>query len=122
MSLSETQEIMQVLQEIMALLDNVEFKTAKLNDDLPQTKDALITFSQLERVALRFLTISRRMGLSDNVMQATQRLSQLIIMIRMAQMSYRMLSMTTPYGVIMGIAGGVLTTFAVSDIMMEISE
>lgn len=122
MSLSETQEIMSVLQELMDLLNNVEFKTKTLNAELPKTKEALITFSQLERVALRFLTISRRMGLSDNVMQATQRLSQLIIVIRMAQMSYRMLSMTTPYGVLMGIAGGVLTTFAVSDIMMEISE
>ena len=104
MSLSETQEIMSVLQEIMALLNNVEFKTQKINNDLPKTKESLASFRQLERVALRYLVLVRRMGVSEDIDNALSKIAELIVMINMLTMSFTMLQRGTPIGVLMGIA------------------
>jgi len=115
MSLAETQEIMQVLQEIMKLLDGVEVKTNKVNQDLPKTKESLATLKQIERVALRYLAITQKMGLPDALQNQIQVMSELLVTVRMLQMSYTMLTSTTPIGVLMGIAGLVMTGFSIYD-------
>ena len=104
MSLSETQEIMSVLQEIMALLNNVEFKTTKINNDLPKTKDSLATFQQLERVALRYIALARRMGVSEDIDNAIAKFAELIVVINMVYMSFNMLQRGTPIAVLSFIA------------------
>jgi hypothetical protein len=108
MSLSETQQIMQVLQEIMALLNGVEFKTEKINNDLPKTRESLDSFNQLERVALRYLAISRRMGLPDDINGGIQKLAGALVTLRMAMISTTYLMLGTPLGVAMGGAGLVM--------------
>jgi hypothetical protein len=106
---------MQVLQEIMALLNNVEFKTTKLNTELPQTKETMATFRELERVAVRYLAIARRMGLPENATHAIQILSQMVVVIAMVQMSSNMLMRSTPYGWVMGMAGLILSGLSAYD-------
>jgi hypothetical protein len=113
LSLGETQELMRTMQELMSLLNGVEAKTTKINSDLPQTKSSLATFSQLERVAIRYLAITRRMGLPDAVTQATQILSELLVLIRMTQMSYNMLMLSTPFGWAMGAAGLIMVGLSI---------
>jgi hypothetical protein len=80
---------MQVLQEIMALLNNVEFKTAKLTNDMPNTKESLTTFKQLERVALRYMALTRQMGLGEDANKVLETLSRIIITARMAQIAFQ---------------------------------
>lgn len=113
MSLAETQQIMQVLQEIMALLNNVTIKTEKIQRDLPITKDALSTFRQLERLTLRFLVLAKRMGLPEDLDKGITKVMELITAIRMLQMSMNMMMATNPFTVFIGIAGfaGSMLTF-----------
>ena len=117
MSLAETQEIMQVLQEIMALLNNVEFKTTKLERDTPMISRNLQNFRQLERIALRFLAITRQMGLPDDIEKATQALTRLIVIIRMAQMSLTALASTNPYTAVIGVLGLAATFMAAPSVL-----
>jgi hypothetical protein len=119
MSLAQTQELMRTMQELMTLLNGVEARTAKITSDMPQTKQSLATFSQLERVAVRYLALAKRMGLPDNVTQAVDVLSRLVVMARMAQMSFDMLMMGTPFGWAMGLAGLAMTTVSVVDFGMN---
>ena len=109
MSLAETQELMRTMQELMTLLGSVEAKTTKLNEAAPQTEKTLQTFKQLERVSLRYLAISRRMGLPDDAEKVIQVVTKLIIIIEMARMSLRLLAggvATTPGGIAIAIASG----------------
>jgi hypothetical protein len=113
MSLAETQELMRTMQQLMSLLNGVEAKTTQINSDLPRTKSSLATFNQLERVAIRYLAIARRMGLPDEATQVIQVLSELIVMIRMAQMSMNMLMIGTPFGWAMGAAGLIMVGLSI---------
>jgi hypothetical protein len=119
MSLAQTQELMATLKELTSLLSGVEAKTTKINSEMPQTKNSLATFSQLERVALRYLVISRKLGLPDSINNAMQQLSQLVVMVRMAQMSINMLMLGTPFGWAMGAAGLIMTGLSVTDFSMN---
>jgi hypothetical protein len=103
------------LKEIMALIDGVTIKTEKLNTESPQTQETLTTFREIERVSLRYLALARRMGLPENVDNAAQTLAELLVLIRMVQMSYNMLSKTTPIGILMGIAGFAMTGLSLYD-------
>lgn len=117
MSFGETRQIMSDLQEIMALLNQTSIKSEKIIRDLPKTNEALITFRQLERIAIRYLAIVNRMGLPDDAQKQIQILTKIIVTVRMAQMSYNMLLAGTPYGLLMSIAGFAMTGFAMYDAM-----
>jgi hypothetical protein len=117
MSLSQTQEIMMVCREIIELLNNAELKTTHLVKELPATKETLATFRELERVAIRYLAIVQRMGLNDNVQNQIRVLSQLIVILRMAHMSYTMLTRGTFIGTLMGLASLTMTAFSIYDVM-----
>jgi hypothetical protein len=116
MSLVETQQIMAMLQEIMQILDNVNVKTVKLESNLPKTKEALNTFVQAERLALRYLAVARRMGLPDNIQQATQIITSLVVMLRMLQMSASLIS-GGGIGSLIGIAGVIGVVLTANDMM-----
>lgn len=116
MSLAETQQIMQLCQEIIQLLNTAEIKTGKLIKDLPQTEKVLNNFRQLERVALRYLAIARRMGLPEDAEQAIRIFSQLIVVIRMTQMSLGMLA-GGPLGIAMGAAGLIMAGLSASSML-----
>ena len=112
------------LQEIMQLLGKATVKMEDAERKLPKAKESVATLQQLERVALRYLALARRMGLPDDVAKATEFFSRLIIMLRMAQMSYNMLMAGTGVGLLMGIAGMGMTAlsavdFAKTEFMMD---
>jgi hypothetical protein len=117
MSLSQTRELLSILIEINAILKNVTVKTKEIEQKTSVVKENLINFRELERVALRYLVLSRRIGLPEDAARATEMLSRIIILIRMAQMSYHALMLGTPVGFLMGIASIGLTSFATFDTM-----
>lgn len=104
MSFAETRQIMADLQEIMALLNTVTIKTERLNTDLPRTKETLVTFRELERLALRYLILARRLGLPEDVTNALTKVSQLIMAVRMLQTAIGMLELSNPYTFALGLA------------------
>ena len=110
MSLAETQELMRTMQELMDLLSDVETKTTELNNDLPRTKGTLATFKQLERVALRFLVVVRKMGLPQDYEKMLQSLSKILIMLNMIHMSFNMMQR--------GPLGGFMAIFSLTGIGM----
>lgn len=118
MSLAETQQIMVMLQEIVKILDGVDVKTVKINNDLPRTKEALSTFRTLERIALRYLAIARQLGLPDDVDRVINTLTRLIVIINMLKMSINMLYMSNPATMALGIAG-MATSIATLPSLME---
>jgi hypothetical protein len=115
-SLSETQEIMQVLQEIMALLNNVEFKTTKINSDLPKTKQSLATFTQLERIALRYIALTRTMGLPSDTDKAMSKIAELIVLINMLNIAAGMLT-RGPVGLILAIPSIAMTAMSLPNLL-----
>jgi hypothetical protein len=116
-SFGETRQIMADLQEIMEMLKQTSTTSEKVIRDLPKTNEALMTFRQLERIMLRYLAIANRMGLSEDAQKQIQILSKIIVTVRMLEMSMRMLSAGTPYGMLMSIAGFAMTGFAMYDAM-----
>jgi hypothetical protein len=117
LSFGETRQIMADLQEIMEMLKQTSTTSEKVIRDLPKTNEALMTFRQLERIMLRYLAIANRMGLSEDAQKQIQILSKIIVTVRMLEMSMRMLSAGTPYGMLMSIAGFAMTGFAMYDAM-----
>jgi hypothetical protein len=122
MSLSDTAQIYELLMQIDAVLNGINVKTEKVERQAPQLRENLATFRQLEQIALRYLIISRRMGLPENVQQATEQLTALIIIARQAQMTINLLMLGTPAGYLLGAAGLILTIFSASDFTMSIGE
>jgi hypothetical protein len=119
MSLAQTQELMRTMQELMTLLNGVETKTAKITADMPQTKQTLAPFGQLERVAVRYLALAKRMGLPEDATRAIDMLSRLVVMARMARISINLLMVGTPFGWGLGIAGLAMTTMSLVDFGMN---
>ena len=116
MSLAETQEIMATLQEIMGLLNGINIRSEKLMDNAPRLTRAASTFHEAERLALRWLAIARRMGLPDQVEQATQVLTQLVVMLRMLQISVGLMT-GGGLGALIGLAGIVSVAMTASDML-----
>ena len=65
MSLAETKQIIADLQEIMALLEGFEVKTQNLQQDLPQTKSAIITKRELFRLVTELNQTLALMGVRE---------------------------------------------------------
>lgn len=116
MSLAETQELVRTMQELMALLNNVETKTDALISKTPQLQKAGATFRDGERLALRYLSIARRMGLPEQIDQATQIVTRLVVMFRMLQISAAMMS-GGGVGALIGIAGVIGVVLTANDMM-----
>jgi hypothetical protein len=116
LSLAETREIMQMLQEILAALNKVEVKTGKLTSDLPKIKEDISTFREAERLALRYLALARRMHLPEHAQQAAQIAASIIVIIRMLQMSMGLIG-GGGLGVLIGFAGIAGAMLSVNDLM-----
>jgi hypothetical protein len=103
-------ELRTQVEELNRSIDNIE-------PTLESSSEQLMTFRQLERVALRYLTIAKRMGLPDDVNRAIEFLFRLIVIIRMVQISMNMLMLGTPYGWLMGAAGLVMTGLSMGSVL-----
>lgn len=116
MSLAETRELLAVMQELVTLLKQVETTTTKLTNDLPRGKETLTTFRQLERLALRWLVISKNFGLPEDIKNAVDQLAQVIVTIRMLQMSMNMMMSTNPFTVAIGLTGMFTTAISITSL------
>jgi hypothetical protein len=92
MSTSDTQQTLLMLQEIESILTKVESKMAVVNRELPQVKDALETFTQLEQVSLRWVTLGTKIAGSPDVTKVTNALSRALIRMQMMYSSAGMIA------------------------------
>jgi hypothetical protein len=106
-SLAETQAIFVQLQRIDEILGSIESKTLSLNEDLPRTKESVMTLQEATRIAFRLDHILVHMGLPQNMTQSIQILQKFVFMVRMAEMSATLLAGASPYGWIMGTLGAI---------------
>lgn len=106
-------DIRQLREDVEALKKQIE----DLQPTLEKGPEQLDTWRQLERVALRYLALARRMGLPEETEAAIQLLSRILIIMRMLEISGAMLFSGTPLGLLMGIAGIGMATFTTVDAM-----
>jgi len=99
-------DIAQLRREIQALRREIEQLEPKLEKGTRQ----LETWRQLERVALRYYTLARRMGLPEDADKALRILTRILMTMRMIEITGTMLFAGTPYGWLMGAAGLVMVT------------
>lgn len=114
--MSEIQETYRILTEINKLLADIELKISKIEGNTRKIEKTTDDFRNLERLALRYLTISRRMGLPDQIEQATQLITTLVVMMRMLQISATMIS-GGGIGALIGIAGVISVTMQANDML-----
>lgn len=103
MSLAETQQIMQILQEIMALLNGVMAKTSSINRDLPQTKTAIASKRDLLRLLNELNIAFALMGATD-INDYTRKLQQAIFFTNMLVIAVKIFERGTLIGNILGAA------------------
>jgi len=115
--MSQIQEAYQTLAEIDRLLADIELKITNItNTDTAQKLESnLDTFRQLERLALRYLVLARRMGLPEDVGAAIDFLARLVTTIRMAHISLNMMMASNPLTAAIGIAGLMGTAITMTD-------
>jgi hypothetical protein len=106
-AITDIQQLRMEIEELKRAVDDLE-------PSLKVAPERLATFRQLERVALRYLLLARRIGLPDDVNRATQFLTRILVMLRMAQMSIAMMA-TGPIGILLGVAGIGLTVMSLAD-------
>ena len=75
-------------------------KTAISNDT--KVEKSAMTAQQATRIIYRLNHVMANMGLGENFDAAVAKFQQLVFMARMLQMSLNFLSLSTPYGWIMG--------------------
>jgi hypothetical protein len=118
--LNEIQQVYEILMRIDAILNGIGVKSKKLQADAPKLKQATIDIRDLERLALRYLVLARRLGLPPEIDAALQKLSQMIISIRMAQRALTSLNAsmyTNPVTAAIAIGGLALAAFSAYDLM-----
>ena len=116
-SLSGIQQVFTLLQEVDRLLDVINVKATVAEQQVTRLNTAMNTFHQLERVALRYLALARRMGLPEEVNAAINTMTRLITIIRMAQLATNLLLATNPLTAIVGIPALLLTTISFGDLL-----
>jgi hypothetical protein len=117
--LSEIQQVYEILMRIDAILNGIGVKSKKLQADAPKLKQASIDLQDLERLALRYLVLARRLGLPPELDAALQKLSQVIISVKMAERALRSLNAsmyTNPVTAAIAVAGLALAAFSAYDL------
>jgi hypothetical protein len=105
-----------MLVKIDAILNGIETKSTELERRTPKIRETASTFRDAERLALRWLTVARKMGLPDEVNQATQIITELVIMLRMLQLSFSLMS-GGGIGAAIGVAGLVSVVMTANDML-----
>lgn len=117
--MSQIQEAYQTLAEIDKLLADIELKISKITDSgtrekLERTRN---TFIEVERLALRWLVLAKRMGLPEDVDMAVSAIAQLITMIRMAQIAMNLAMASNPLTAAIGVAGLIGVAYSTGDLL-----
>jgi hypothetical protein len=103
--------------EVDRLLADIELKISRIENKAPQMSRALTTFSQAERLALRWLVLAQRMGLPEDVDAAVNRIARLITAIEMLRTASNLLLASNPVTMAIGVAGLIGGALSVSDAM-----
>jgi hypothetical protein len=120
--LSEIQQVYEILMRIDVILNGINVKSKEIQQQAPQLRENLQNLRTLERIAVRYLSIVRRMGLPDDVNAAITALSKMIVIARMAQMALTSLSTGGLSGIAIGVAGMFMTGMAATDFAMSVGE
>jgi hypothetical protein len=107
---------MSVLQEIMQLLNGVEVKADKLVEKTPKIEKASSSLRDAERLALRWLAIGKKLGLPEQIEQATQVITTLIVMLKMLEISLASMS-GGGLRALIGLAGVISVTLTAYDMI-----
>jgi hypothetical protein len=122
-SLSAIQESYSLLVQVDQLLESIEARINSIEMKSPRIERALGSFRDAERIALRFLAIPRKMGLPENIDRMIERIAQLVVVLRMAQIAMGQLALGTLAGALTGGAGFFLVALTgYSNVMMQIGE
>ena len=76
---------------------------------------SLDTFRQVERLALRWLVVAKRMGLPEDVDAVVNKMARILTSIRMLQMSMSLMLSTNPLTAAIGVAGFTGSVMTLSD-------
>ena len=116
----ETQEVFQILTEIDKLLADIELKIIRIQGGAGSSgalAGLTTKFQQIERLALRWLALSRRMGLPEDVGAVIDFLARLITSVRMAQISLSLVMASNPVTAAIGFAGLMGSAFSLIDVV-----
>lgn len=116
MSLGEIQQIYELLTKINDSLGDVDAKVTTLDRETPAIAQQSLTLQQAIRIAFRFNSTLSHMGLPPNVQQSISILQRMVFMMEMAYHSARLLQMGTPYGLIVGVLGGISVALSATDL------
>lgn len=120
--MSEIQESYALLMQIDKLLADIELRIQNIERQEPRLRENLVTLRQLERVALRYVALARRISGSEDADRVLQVLSRILIIMRMLEMSGSMIVggfMTGgPLGAVM-IGGGIAGVAMAQASMLE---
>lgn len=113
--MSEIQESYALLMQIDKLLADIELKITNIEQQRPRLESTLITFRQLERIALRYATLARRLTGSEDAEQVIATLSRILIVMRMLEMSGTMIASGITTG---GLLGAVMAGAGIAGVGM----
>lgn len=120
MSLAEVQELYNILVEIDAILKGITLKTMELEQKAPEIESYGEEFSKLERLALRWLVITRKMGLPDDAEQAITIIAKYVVAVKMAVSSLSAIaSAANPLALALGISGFLIVGLTLTGSIME---
>jgi len=90
----------------------------QLADEPVSTRSLISTFTELERVALRWLALGKRMGLPEDVDHAVTYVMRLTTSIRMLHLASSMMLASNPATVAIGVAGFAMGVISFSDALV----
>ena len=86
------------------------------------TSEAVTNISELNRLLTTYVSLARRMGLPENIMDAIAKIQQLRITVQTAYRSIILLETATgPIGWLIGLGGLAITGFMLADATYEVS-
>jgi hypothetical protein len=103
--------------QIDKLLADIELKINNIEGKRVQVENTLKTFQQVERLALRYLVLARRMGLPEELDAAIGKIAQLITAIRMLQIAADLAMASNPVTAAIGVAGLLGSVYTFGDVM-----
>ena len=115
--MSEIQEAYATLQEIDRLLAGIELKIRMIEGVQPKLEDTLETFRDIERLALRWLVLARRMGLPEDMDAAVGTVARVISALRMLDISINLMLASNPYTAAIGVAGLIGSAMTMNDML-----
>jgi len=106
MSLAEAQQMFTILQSIEQTIAGIEDRISNLNSSSGPESVTAVKFKlyQVERLAIRWLALGRRMGLPDDMGRAIDTVARMVTTIRMLHISMNLMMSTHPLLMAIGFA------------------